>query len=85
MILLRKASTLIKITVSPLPKPLMPRKVVKLHRLEDLFCETSTDKSMKLQVLQDITENFSVDTVIGSGGFAVVHKVSRATCLFFSL
>ncbi|XP_073363866.1 receptor-like serine/threonine-protein kinase ALE2 isoform X5 [Aegilops tauschii subsp. strangulata] len=52
----------------------MPRKVVKLHRLEDLFCETSTDKSMKLQVLQDITENFSVDTVIGSGGFAVVHK-----------
>ena len=50
----------------------MPRKVVKLHRLEDLFCETSTDKSMELQVLQDITENFSVDTVIGSGGFAVV-------------
>lgn len=57
----------------------MARKASKDYSLEDLYCSETTDKSMELSALRDITNKFSKETKIGKGGFAVVYRVRAYT------
>ncbi|CAM0907780.1 unnamed protein product [Alopecurus aequalis] len=52
----------------------MAGKANKNYYLEDLYCSQTTDKSMELSALRDITNNFSKEAEIGSGGFGVVYR-----------
>lgn len=53
----------------------MERQASALNDLERMLLdETEEPKALPLSFLQDITNNFSADHEIGSGGFAVVYK-----------
>lgn len=53
------------------------------HTLEDMLRDrTGEPLSLKLHLLQAITNNFSRENLIGSGGYGEVYKVRRAWALF---
>ena len=44
--------------------------------LECMLCdETANPKALPLSLLKEITDGFSAEQIIGSGGYAVVYKV----------
>jgi hypothetical protein len=62
----------------------MAHKAGKDYYLQDLYVRQTVDKSMELSALRDITNGFSEELEIGSGGYAVVYKVCKCkTALFF--
>lgn len=53
---------------------------VDLERM--VFAESAEPTNLPLSLLQEITDNFSDDQQVGSGGFAMVYKVQITPCLY---
>ena len=49
---------------------------LELDVLQSIFDGNIQPRSVKLSAVQNITENFSKDRIIGEGGFATVYKVN---------